>query len=100
MQSLDRDYILTHTLEVPEIAPIPAIPSERAATVAHWFGIDGQIHAMAQATTNAPVLSKRDARRAKDNVRDDPRLLRSLLPARKQITSLTGASGGGLAAVV
>src|SRR3954464_3870497 len=95
MQSLDRDYILMHTLEVPEIAPMPAIRSQRAATVAHWFGIDEQIHAMAQATTNAHVLSKRDARRAKDNVRDDQKLLRSLLPARKEITFLTGPSGAG-----
>src|SRR5207248_7163155 len=96
MQSpLDRDYVLTHTLEVPEIAPMPTIRSQRAATVAHWFGIDEQIDAMAQATKQAPIPSKREGRRIEKNARDDGALLRSLLPARKQITFLTGPSGAG-----
>ena len=96
MQSpLDRDYVLTHTLEVPEIAPMPTIRSQRAATVAHWFGIDEQIHAATKAPLPARVLTKREARQAKQNARDDRALLRSLLPARKQITFLTGPSGAG-----
>src|SRR2546421_3533733 len=96
MQSpLDRDYVLTHTLEVPEIAPMPTIRSQRAATVAHWFGIDEQIHAATKAPLPARVLTKREARQAKQNARDDGALLRSLLPARKQITFLTGPSGAG-----
>jgi ABC-type glutathione transport system ATPase component len=95
MQSLDRDYILTHTLEVPEIAPMPAIRSARAATVAHWFGIDEQIHAATKAPSQTAVLNKPEARRAKQNARDNRALLRSLLPARKQIAFLTGPSGAG-----
>src|SRR2546430_14201184 len=77
MQSpLDRDYVLTHTLEVPEIAPMPTIRSQRAATVAHWFGIDEQIHAATKAPLPARVLTKREARQAKQNARDDGALLR------------------------
>ncbi len=78
---IDRDYEFTQTLDVPEIAPLPSIRSERAATVAKWFGIDDQI--------NHPEPTP-----ARDQ-RTDRKLLRSLLPKSGQITLLTGPSGAG-----
>jgi hypothetical protein len=75
------NYKLTHQIEVPEIAPLPAIRSQRAATVAQWFGMTDQ-------------LSDK-ARRDDQSRRTDRALLRSLLPQRNQITFLTGPSGAG-----
>jgi hypothetical protein len=74
------DYDLIHSLEVPELSPIPSIRSDRAATIAKWFGIESQIPSTAT-TTESP--------------RTDQSLLRSLLPKPGQITFFTGASGAG-----
>src|SRR5437763_9218627 len=79
--AFDRQYELAQTLDVPEIAPLPKIRSERARTVAKWFGIEDQLAAPeAGASFN----------RAKQR-----KLLRSLLPESGQISFLTGPSGAG-----
>ena len=78
---IDRDYELTQTLDVPQIAPLPSIRSERAATVARWFGIDDQINHPEPAPSS--------------HSRTDRILLRSLVPKSGQITLLAGPSGAG-----
>ena len=73
---IDRDYELTHTMDVPEIAPLPLIRSERAATVARWFGIDDQINhpEPTPAPISAPTESSfvRSAQVRADHVADRP----------------------------
>lgn len=83
MNSRPTDYHLTDCLDVPEIAPLPTIRSERAATVARWFGIDDRLRTADSANDSPP------------DQRTDRALLRSLLPRAGQIVFLTGPSGAG-----
>src|SRR6476659_5890169 len=83
MHPTQSEYHLTDSLDVPEIAPLPTIRSERAATVAKWFGIDDLV-----STSNSTNDSPPDHR-------TDRALLRSLLPRAGQIVFLTGPSGAG-----
>jgi len=83
MNPTQSDYQLTDVLDVPEIAPLPAIRSERAATVAKWFGIDDRLNPSKSAADSPP------------DQRTDRALLRSLLPRAGQIVFLTGPSGAG-----
>jgi len=80
MFPLHHQYTLVRTLEVPQICPLPSIRSERAATVAKWFGIDDLID-----HPKPPVL----------NLRKQRTLLRTLVPDSRQITFFTGPSGAG-----
>jgi hypothetical protein len=75
------NYDLIHSQEIPELSPLPSIRSDRAATIAKWFGIENQLP---RATTSTLPAS-----------RTDRALLRSLLPKPGQITFFTGASGAG-----
>jgi len=74
-------YELTNILDAPETAPIPRIRSERAKTVAQWFGVTDEVR---RARLRRPRSSRH-------------RLiaLRALVPRSNKITFLNGPSGAG-----
>src|SRR5262249_47623553 len=80
MHSRVCEYELTDSFDIPEITPVPSIRSERARTVAKWFGIDDRCDDRA--------FPPREGRASRA-------MLRSLLPLAGQITFLTGPSGAG-----
>src|SRR4051812_6810536 len=80
------DYELVDSRDVPEIAPMPTIRSERAATIARWFGIERLLR--------QPTMAPSDCR-------TDPALLRrAWLPRRGEITFVTGPSGAGKSSIL
>lgn len=71
--NVHRDYQLTNTLDVPEIAPLPTIRSERAATVAKWFGIDQQLQTVSKSPVHPSTSAHGATERGGNSLRNQTR---------------------------